>query len=155
MNKVSEPNRLQSGHRLKVIHGPFRAVIDKSDHRMDIYVGEVFVRSFHVGLGQNGYTPMGVWVVNNKLRNPSWTDPVTNRHYLADDPDNPIGERWIGMQGVDGDALGKTGFGIHGTVDPGSIGQDRSMGCIRLSAGDVNLVFDMFVMQHSQVVIRP
>jgi len=155
INKIAEPNHLRVGQQIKVLRGPFRAVIDKSDHRMDLYLGEAYVRSFRVGLGANGYTPTGVWVVNNKLRNPDWTDPNTNKHYLADDPDNPIGERWIGLAGVDGDALGKTGFGIHGTIDPASIGGDKSMGCIRMSAADVNIVFDLFVLNYSRVEIRP
>jgi lipoprotein-anchoring transpeptidase ErfK/SrfK len=94
-------------------------------------------------------------VVNNKLRNPSWTDPVTNRHYLADDPDNPVGERWIGLSGVEGDALGKVGFGIHGTIDPASIGRDMSLGCIRMAAADVEWVYELLVLQESRVVVRP
>src|SRR5262249_27388896 len=137
INGVSEPNRLQVGQRVKVIRGPFSAVISKTAHRMDIYLGNIYVRSFIVGLGQNGSTPTGAWTINSKLKNPSWTDPVSSKHFLADDPDNPIGERWIGLSGVEGDAVGKLGFGIHGTIDPGSIGQDKSMGCIRMSATDV------------------
>lgn len=155
VNQIKEANRLQIGQRLKVIRGPFRAVIDKSDHRMDIYLGDLYVRSFPVGLGANGYTPTGTWLVNNKLRNPDWTDPNTNRHYLADDPENPIGERWIGLHGTDGEAIGKTGFGIHGTIDASSIGQDKSMGCVRMAAADVNMVYELMVLNQSQVVIRP
>ncbi|MEK6643277.1 MAG: L,D-transpeptidase family protein [Planctomycetota bacterium] len=155
INQIKEANRLQVGQRIKVIRGPFRAVIDKSDHRMDVYLGDLFVRSFNVGLGANGYTPTGAWVVNNKLSNPDWTDPNTNRHFLADDPDNPIGERWIGLHGTDGDAIAKVGFGIHGTIDAASIGQDKSMGCVRMAATDVSLVYDLLVLNQSQVVIRP
>src|SRR5205814_7990587 len=94
-----EANHLRVGQKIKLINGPFRAVIEKSQHRMDIYLSDIFVRSLPVGLGADGYTPTGEWVVNNKLRNPDWRDPVTNRHYLAADPDNPIGERWIGLSG--------------------------------------------------------
>lgn len=155
INKITEPNRLHVGQRIKLIKGPFRVVIDKSEHRMDVFLGDLYVRSFPVGLGSNGYTPTGEWVVNNKLRNPDWTDPNTNRHFLADEPDNPIGERWIGLSGVKGDALGKGGFGIHGTIDPDSIGRDKSMGCVRLKPADVNLVYDLLVHNESRVVIRP
>jgi lipoprotein-anchoring transpeptidase ErfK/SrfK len=155
INQIEEPNLLAVGRRIKVIRGPFRATIDKSDHRMDVFLGDALVRSFAVGLGQNGNTPTGEWIVNNKLRNPSWTDPETHRHYLADDPDNPIGERWIGLSGSAGEALGKVGFGIHGTIDPTSIGQNKSMGCIRLSTEDVNQAYDLLVLRHSTVEIRP
>jgi len=154
INKVAEANHLYIGQKIKLIRGPFRAVIDKSDHRMDIWLGEIFVRSLPVGLGANGYTPTGEWVVNSKLSNPDWRDPITNRHYLADDPENPIGEHWIGLSGVSGDALGKSGFGIHGTIDPSSIGKDKSMGCVRLRPDDVKLVYDLLVLNESHVVIR-
>lgn len=154
INNISEPNRLAVGQRLKVIKGPFRAVISKSRHRMDVYLGEVLVRSFRVGLGTNGGTPTGSWIVRNKLANPDWTDPRNGRHYLADDPDNPIGERWIGLEGVAGEAVGKQGFGIHGTIDPASIGENLSMGCVRLAPDDVKFVYDLLVERQSPVEIR-
>jgi lipoprotein-anchoring transpeptidase ErfK/SrfK len=154
INKVAEANHLRVGQRIKLINGPFRAVIEKANHRMDVYLGDIFVRSLPVGLGADGYTPTGEWIVNNKLRNPDWRDPVTNRHYLADDPDNPIGERWIGLSGISGNAVGKTGFGIHGTIDLTSIGGDKSMGCVRLKPDDVNLVYDLLVLNDSHVIIR-
>lgn len=153
INSVSEPHRLAVGQRLKVIEGPFRAVISKSRHRMDVYLGAALVRSFRVGLGTNGGTPTGSWVVRNKLPNPDWTDPRNGSHYLADDPDNPIGERWIGLEGVAGEAVGKQGFGIHGTIDPSSIGENLSMGCVRLTPDDVKFVYDLLVERHSQVEI--
>jgi len=154
INGVTEPNKLAVGQRLKVIEGPFRAVISKSQHRMDVYLGEVYVRSFRVGLGTNGGTPTGTWVVRKKLLNPDWTDPRNGRHYLADDPDNPIGERWIGLEGIAGEAAGKQGFGIHGTIDPKSVGENLSMGCIRLTPDDINKVYYLLVERYSQVEIR-
>jgi LysM repeat protein len=154
INHVADPNRVHVGRRLKVIHGPFHAVIDKSDHRMDIFLGDVCVDSYHVGLGTNGGTPLGSWAIGDKLRNPEWTDPVTGRRYLADDPDNPIGEHWIGLRGLAGEALGRIGFGLHGTIDPASIGENMSMGCIRLLPRDIALAYDLLVSRHSRVVIK-
>lgn len=155
INQVSDPTKLFVGRRLKTLRGPFHAVINKSQHRMDVLLGDAYVKSFPVGLGTNGGTPTGTWIVNSKLANPDWTDPTNGRHYLADDPENPIGERWIGLYGVEGEAVGKTGFGIHGTIDPASIGQNMSMGCIRLSAKDVEQVYDLLVLNESRVVVRP
>lgn len=154
INRLSDPNRIMVGARLKVLHGPFRAFIDKTAHRMDIYLGDALVRSFRVGLGTNGGTPTGTWVVQDKLKNPGWTDPITARHYLADDPDNPIGERWIGLNGIEGECVGRVGFGIHGTVDPASIGENMSMGCVRLLPDDVAFLADLLVGNESRVVIR-
>ncbi len=155
INGLGDPDLIRVGAPLKVIRGPFHAVIDKSDHRMDIYLSDEYVRSFFVGLGTNGGTPTGTWRVQHKLMNPEWTDPLTGIRYLADDSDNPIGERWIGLQGTSGEAFGRSGFGIHGTIDPASIGENESKGCVRLIAEEVALVYDLLVDQHSRVVIRP
>ena len=68
-----------------------------------------------------------------------------------DDPNNPIGERWIGLD----DGNGKpTSYGIHGTIDPSSIGKAHSRGCIRLRNEDVEEVYD-FLGVGSEVVIQP
>ncbi|MCG8408696.1 MAG: L,D-transpeptidase family protein [Phycisphaerales bacterium] len=155
INQITNPNRIRSGSRLKTIQGPFNAVVWKSQHRMDIYLGDTYVRSFRVGLGTDGSTPSGHWIVKTKLENPDWIDPNTGRHYLANDPNNPIGERWVGLKCIDGECLGREGFGIHGTIEPESIGADMSMGCVRLAQGDVELVYDLLVRQHSRVEVRP
>ncbi|MHC4910545.1 MAG: LysM peptidoglycan-binding domain-containing protein, partial [Planctomycetota bacterium] len=39
VNGIQDERRLQVGQRLKLVTGPFHAVIDKSDYRMDIYLG--------------------------------------------------------------------------------------------------------------------
>jgi len=155
INKIADPQIVRLGASLKLVRGPFNAVIDKSDHRLDVYLGDIYVRSYKVGLGMEDGTPTGIWQVRNKLVNPEWTDPNTGHRYLADDPDNPIGERWIGLLGLSGEALDRSGFGIHGTNDPTSIGKNASMGCVRLLADDIEWVFDLLVENKSRVVIRP
>lgn len=154
INRIADRNVIHLGDKLKVVRGPFHAIIDKSDHRMDVYAGTIYVRSFPVGLGMDDATPTGVWRVRDKLVNPEWVDPSTGRLYLADDPDNPIGEHWIGLEPVSGAAVGRTGFGLHGTNDPASIGRDMSMGCVRLLADDIAGLYDLLVARKSTVVIR-
>lgn len=154
LNQISDPRRLHVGTRLKVIKGPFRATIDKSQHRLDVLLGDVVVRSYRVGLGTNGGTPTGAWVVRDKLLNPDWTDPTNGRHYPADDPENPIGEHWIGLDCRAGECLGRVGFGIHGTIEPQSIGANQSMGCVRLAPEDVAFLYDLLVIGQSTVTIR-
>src|SRR5690606_2752957 len=69
INGNIDPRRIRPGQKLKVIKGPFHAVVDMSDFRMDLYLGApggseaMFVRSFRVGLGEDGSTPSGLWVV--------------------------------------------------------------------------------------------
>lgn len=155
INGITHPDLLQVGQRIKYIRGPFHAIVHKSKFRMDVMLGDTLVRSIRVGLGADDSTPTGDWLVRDKLKNPDWTDPVTNRHYSAGDPENPIGNRWIALEGLSGEAVGRRGFGIHGTVDAESIGQEMSMGCVRLLPGDIEFLFDLVVVRQTRVEVRP
>jgi hypothetical protein len=118
INNISRPQALQVGATIKVINGPFHAKIYRSTFTMDLYLQTTFVRSFPVGLGKPGMeTPTGLWRVkaDGKLIEPPWPDPVSGKILQPGDPDYALGSRWIGMEGLDGDAKGRTGFGIHGT----------------------------------------
>ncbi len=162
VNRLSNPNRIQVGQSLKLVRGPFHAVVSKSAYRLDLYAGPpadesawVYIRSFPVGLGEGDSTPVGRFVVKrgSKLINPHWVNPRTGQKFDADDPMNPIGERWIGIEGLGDDSV-KTGYGLHGTIEPHSIGRQMSMGCVRLLADDVELVYEMLAEGVSRVTIR-
>jgi LysM repeat protein len=160
LNNIKKPESIQVGKRLKLPKGPFSAVVWKRDYRIDICVGEgadrVIVVSMPVGLGEANGTPTGMFKVRNgsKLLNPEWTHPVTGQRYAADDPANPIGEHWLGLEGTEEKTSSLKGYGIHGTVEPDSIGQNRSLGCVRLLAGDVALVWEC-LGDGAAVEIRP
>ncbi|MBX3410378.1 MAG: L,D-transpeptidase family protein [Phycisphaeraceae bacterium] len=161
VNRIASPNSLQIGQKLKLLRGPFHAIVTKSDFRLDLFAGSpdepegwVYIRSFPVGLGEGNGTPVGTFVIRNKQQNPAWTNPRTGERFAADDPKNPIGEYWLGWQGV-GDSAVFTGFGIHGTIDPGSIGQQKSMGCVRLGDADVAMVYEFLIPRVSMVRVVP
>jgi LysM repeat protein len=163
VNKMSGPNRLSVGQKLKLVRGPFHVVVTKSAYRLDLYMGAadkpaewVFVRSFKVGLGEGNSTPPGEFIVRrgSKLVNPHWVNPRTGEKFAADDPKNPIGEHWIGLEGL-GQYSTITGYGIHGTIEPGSIGQQRSMGCVRLGTEDIALLYELLGEGVSTVKIQP
>ena len=67
---------------------------------------------------------------------------------------NPLGERGIALEGLAGEALGQQRYGIHGTIEPESIGQEASLGCIRLFNEDVEELYTYLVEKHSTVIIR-
>ena len=56
--------------------------------------------------------------------------------------------------GIDGKAVGQNSYGIHGTIDESSIGQQQSQGCIRLHNADVELVYDLLTEGKSTVIVR-
>lgn len=153
INHISNRNVIRLGQRLKVVRGPWHAIVSKSRHIMDVYLQDKFVCSFPVALGMDGSTPTGLWKVVNQQSDPAWTDPRTGQRWHSLDPNNPIGEHWIGLQGVDGDAVGQVGYGIHGTIEPETIGKDVSMGCIRMLPDDVALVYKLLLPGHSYVFV--
>ena len=161
INGIREARNVRAGQRLKLIRGPFHAVIDKSEYRLDLYLGRapnlLYVASYPVGLGEFNSTPTGLFQVrvNSKLIDPGWTNPRTRQYYASEDPQNPIGERWIGLQGVDEHNRDLVGYGIHGTIQPESIGRQSSMGCIRMLPEDVEIVFEVLVEGASTIEIRP
>lgn len=153
INGISNPNLIRAGQTLKVIKGPFHARVSKSLYRLDVYLQDTFVQSFPVGLGAEDSTPSGTWKVTEKLVNPRYYPPRGGKIIEADDPQNPLGERWIALEGIEGAAVGQLRYGIHGTIDPSSIGKNVSMGCIRMHNADVEILFDMLVVGKSTVVV--
>ncbi len=152
--------RLQAGKAIKLINGPFNLRISKRDFRMDVYVNDkdgtpLYIRSFTVGLGEADSTPMGSFVIapGSKVENPSWRNPRTGEFFGRDDPKNPIGEYWLALKGTDPQSESLSGYGIHGTVDPDSIGREASMGCVRMSDKDIKLIYNMLEPGKSTVQI--
>lgn len=157
INGIRKAEGLQAGQKIKVIRGPFHAVVNRRRYTLDLYLQTQFVKTYKVGLGMAGReTPTGLWRVkpNDKLIQPTWTDPDTGRRYTASDPDYPLGSRWIGLEGLEGDAKGRTGFAIHGTKEPQTIGTRSSRGCIRLFNGDVIELYNVLYAGQSLVRVE-
>ena len=146
INGLPDPRKLRVGQTIKIPTGPFHCVITKSEFRLDVYLGSpgeagsLFVTSFRVGLGKDNSTPTGTWMVasGSKAHPATYYSPRGEGVIAADDPQNPLGGYWLGLTGMSGEAVGKTSYGIHGTIEPDSIGKQASMGCIRLGADDIS-----------------
>jgi lipoprotein-anchoring transpeptidase ErfK/SrfK len=136
-------------------------VVSKSQFRMDLYLGSpgeagaTYVTSFRVGLGKDSSTPTGKWNVKpgGKVKNPVYYSPRGEGVIGADDPKNPLGDYWLALEGAAGEAVGKESYGIHGTIEPDSIGKQASMGCIRMLNDDVARVYELLVDGKSTVVV--
>lgn len=144
LNGIADVGRLRVGQRLRIPRGPFHARVYRRQFRMDVYLQDVFIRSYCVGLGANDGTPLGVWKVTLRQKNPTYypSESAPDKRVIpGGDPANPLGAYWIGLEGLEGDAVGQRGFGIHGTNEPDSIGRAASLGCIRMlneEAADVH-----------------
>ena len=155
INKISDATKIQVGQNIKILNGPFHAKVYRSTFTIDVYLKNTYVRTFKVGLGVSGSeTPTGMWKVKvgGKLIEPVWTDPQGKTHYPSD-PDYPLGSRWIALEGVSGQAVGKQGFAIHGTHEPESLGIASSQGCIRMENGEAVLVYNMLFPGYSTVEV--
>ena len=143
LNRV-EPRRIQIGQKLKVLKGPFGAVVDLKDFALTVHLQGYYVKRYEVGIGKDGSSPLGKFAVLDKLENPQYTDGQTGKVIQGNDPANPLGKRWID--------LGNS-YGIHGTIDPDSIGKAESRGCIRMRDRDIIEVYD-FLVKGSEVMLR-
>lgn len=156
VNGISSPNAIKAGQSLRIPRGPVNLRICRSQFRMDVYVGDTYVRSYPVALGADPGTPLGVWRVGEKLVSPTYYPPPSakdKRVIPGGRPDNPLGSHWIRIEGVEGEAVGKTGYGIHGTIEPDSIGKAASLGCVRMHNADVAVIYKMLLPGKSRVTI--
>lgn len=90
-----------------------------------------YVRYYPVSIGDEAAekgrfrTPTGEFRIIEKVENPTWYPPAwaKDRTPVGPGPNNPLGERWIG--------LSLTRTGIHGTNDPLNVGNSVTHGCMR------------------------
>lgn len=158
INGIEDPTRIQAGQIIKVPRGPFNAKIERGKFRLDVYLRDLYLRSYPVGLGTDQGTPLGEWVVKERLPNPTYYPPASAPQKAIippNDPTNPLGEHWIGLEGVEGEALGRVGYGIHGTIEPEKIGQAVSLGCIRMHNQDVAFLYKLMMPGSSKVTTLP
>ena len=90
---------------------------------------------YGISVGKEGFQWFGRARVARKTRWPRWTPPPEMRQrspelpeFMDAGPKNPLGPRALYLYNEKGD----TGYRIHGTVSPSSIGRDASSGCIRM-----------------------
>jgi lipoprotein-anchoring transpeptidase ErfK/SrfK len=143
INGIDDPAALRPGERLKVIRGPFQAVVSLESRELTILTnGGSYAGRFKIGIGSEHPPQEGTFAVSEKVANPVYYG--RDRAIGAEDPANPLGERWIG--------LGKN-LGIHGTNNPESIGRNDLAGSISLSQRDIEDVYDILSLG-SRVTIR-
>ncbi len=138
-NHISNPNRIRIGDRLLVFGGDFEIVANKTRRDMVVYLNGEFFKRYRVGTGEFGKTPVGTFVIRDKIVEPSWWPP-DGQEVPFGHPDNVLGTRWLSIEAT-GDTPRVRGYGIHGTWEPQSIGHEESAGCIRMLNGEVEELF--------------
>ena len=122
----------EDGVSLYVVDGEI--VIDLSDRKLSYRIDGVEVLETEAGIGsKHNQTPVGQYFV---------TDNVT----LAN-PNSPWGPHALGISARSDTITEYNGgdgiIGIHGTNNPGSIGGNISLGCVRLPNDMITLLHEM------------
>ena len=119
---------------------PVLLIADRNAFQLRLYKKLQLVKSYTVAVGAVGFdTPAGLYHIQNKAENPTWTVP--NSAWAGDlagksippGPDNPLKARWMGIF---------DGAGIHGTDETYSLGSAASHGCLRMAIPDVIELYD-------------
>ncbi|MDD4872668.1 MAG: L,D-transpeptidase family protein [Kiritimatiellae bacterium] len=133
---------IKAGDRLMVLAGKFAIKVSKARNDMCVTLNDEFFCRYGVGTGKFGKTPVGVFVVNDKIKEPVWWRP-DGREIPFGDPENILGTRWMSIKASGADTPDVKGYGIHGTWDETSIGKAESAGCIRMKNSEVEQLFVM------------
>jgi LysM repeat protein len=144
INGIRDPRRLTPGMELKVLHGPFDAIVDLGRYELTLMLKGRYAGRFLIGIGRDLPQLEGQYTVRDKKTDPVYIGPDRVIASSSRDPSNPLGKRLI--------ELGSQ-VGIHGTNDPHNIGRNEGRGSIALGDRDIDDVFDILSIG-SRVVIR-
>lgn len=151
INGVRDPSNLPPGRELKVVRGPFSAVIDPDNYELTLMLEGRYAGRFAIGIGRDQRPLEGTYVVKDKTINPTYYGP--DQVIDADDPNNPLGERWIGLGHPGASHLENLQLGIHGTDNPQNVRSNQGRGSICLGERDIEDLYDILSIG-SRVVIR-
>ncbi|QRG66273.1 L,D-transpeptidase [Brevibacillus choshinensis] len=110
---------------------PLQIHLSESTHTLRLVSGTQVIRSYPVGIGKNGSTPEGYFTILQKINHPRGHD-------------NIYGTRGMVFQ--------SSGYAIHGTNHPESIGTSVSLGCIRMLNAAVEELYS-FVSLGTEVIL--
>jgi len=102
-------------------------VVSLEDRRLALVENGEVKKIYTVAVGKPSTpSPEGTFTIQRRVANPTYHHDGKT---VLPGPGNPVGTRWMG--------LSKSGYGIHGTNEPRSIGKAASHGCIRMARTDL------------------
>jgi len=108
-------------------------VVSLEDRKLALIENGAVKKIYTVAVGKPSTpSPEGTFTIQSRVANPTYHHEGKT---VLPGPNNPVGTRWMG--------LSKTGYGIHGTNEPKSIGKAASHGCIRMAKADLEEFYTM------------
>lgn len=117
-------------------------VVNKTKRTLTLYEGTKVLKKYAVAVGNpSSLTKSGKFIINMKLIDPAWGGGGFAKPVKGGVPENPLGNRWLGINRTDGS------YGIHGTNSFYSIGTYASHGCIRMQNYCVEELYPLVPMK--------
>jgi hypothetical protein len=143
INGLRDAEHLRPGQELKVVRGPFSAVVRLDRYELTVVLQDRYAGRFPIGIGCDRQRLDGTYTVRDKIVGPTYRSPEGAK-IPANDPHNPLGKLYIDL----GDQVG-----IHGTNHPGAVGRADNRGTICLGDRDIDDLFAILSVG-SRVVIE-
>jgi hypothetical protein len=108
-------------------------VVSLEDRKLALLEDGKVKRLYSIAVGKPSTpSPKGTFTIARRVINPTYHH---DGRTVLPGPGNPVGTRWMG--------LSVSGYGIHGTNEPNSIGKAASHGCIRMARADLEEFYTM------------
>ena len=135
---------LPVGMELKVVRGPFEAVVRLDRRELTLMVQNRYAGRFPIGVGRDQPKLDGDYTVRDKAINPAYYGP-DGVNVSPNDPNNPLGGAWIGLTDR---------IGIHGTNDPQAVGRDGNRGTICVGDRDLQDLYGILSVGSRVTILR-
>lgn len=155
-----DPTYLRHDVAYDTYEAPGTIIVDPADHFLYYVEGNGRAIRYGVGVGREGFAWSGTANVKWKQEWPKWFPPIEMQkrdprtaayaNGMDGGPGNPLGARALYLFQGNKD----TGYRIHGTIEPESIGKSMSSGCIRLLNQDIIDLFER-VPAGTKVIVLP
>ena len=135
---------LKYGRKLKITKLRFSIAIDKSQNILTLKADGKIFKTYRASTGKDSSTPTGNFKIITRIIDPPWY-PASGKIIPPGDPKNVLGSRWLGIS--------KPSYGIHGTIDPQSIGKSVTEGCVRMTNREVEEIYSIVPMGTEVVIV--
>jgi|FLOH01.1.fsa_nt_gi lipoprotein-anchoring transpeptidase ErfK/SrfK len=128
---------LRADEALKIPTAKLELRAWRQSRLMVLYADGVPIRIYPVSMGKAAKpTPLGAFTFGVELLEEPIYYPAGGSPVPYANPDNPLGERWMGFEE-------DRQYGIHGTNSEETIGSFESGGCIRMHNADAKELFEL------------